>query len=87
MSFETIWKPIEAHQGEIFHQIRGQQFTYKVESGAVIPDTTNRQLPRSHFAEAAKLLPLRNTVPVQHLQGPSYLYAILMDRKIRQSDW
>lgn len=87
VSFGSIWKRIEAHQGEKFHQIRGQEFTYKVVSGAVIPSTTNRQLPRSHFAEAANLLPLRNTVPVQHLQGPSYLYAILMDRRIRQTDW
>jgi hypothetical protein len=31
--------------------------------------------------------PLPNTVPVQNLQGPSYLYAILMDSRIRDGDW
>ena len=37
--------------------------------------------------EAAALVPLANTVPVQHLRAPSYIYAILMDPRIRQSDW
>jgi len=87
VSFETIWKRIEQHQGEQFHQIRGQEFTYDVVSGALVPSTTNQQLPRGHFEKAAELLPLENTVPVQHLRGPSYLYAVLMDRRIRKEDW
>jgi hypothetical protein len=36
---------------------------------------------------APGLVPLENTVPVQHLRGPSYIYAILMDPRIRQDDW
>ena len=85
--FETIWERIEQHQGKKFCQIRGQEFTYEVISGAVVPSTTNQQLPRGHFKEATELLPLKNTVLVQHLREPSYLYAILMDRRISQGDW
>ncbi len=87
ISFETIWKRIEQHEGETFHQIRGQAFTYEIISGAVVPSTTNQQLPRGHFEKAVNLLPLKNTVPVQHLRGPSYLYAILTDSRISQGDW
>ena len=58
ISFETIWKRIEQHQGYKFQQIRGQEFTYKVISGAVMPSTTNQQLPRGHYEKAAELLPL-----------------------------
>ena len=85
--FETIWKRIEQHQCKKFYQIRGQEFTYEVISGAVVPNITNQQLPKSHFEKAAKLLPLKNTVTVQDLRGPSYLYAILTDRRISQDDW
>jgi hypothetical protein len=34
-----------------------------------------------------RYVPLPNTVPVQHLRGPSYIYAILMDSRIRRTDW
>ena len=71
--FNTIWSRIEAHAGQRFVQIRGGKFTYVVASGHVIPDRTNQQIPKSHFEEASKLLPLKNTVPVQHLRGPSYI--------------
>jgi hypothetical protein len=87
VSFDTVWRRIESHAGEDFTQIRGGKFTYEVVGARVILDRTNQQIPRIHFQEAAKLLPLENTVPVQHLRGPSYIYAILMDRRIRQKDW
>jgi hypothetical protein len=34
-----------------------------------------------------ELVPLTTTAPLQRLQGPSYLYAILMDDRIRHGDW
>lgn len=38
--FESVWQKIEAHQGELFHTIRGLQFTYDVRSNQVIPKRT-----------------------------------------------
>ena len=86
-SFATVWARIKAHEGETFRQIRGGEFTYIVSGSAVVPDRTNQNLPRSHFEEASRLLPLQSTIPVQHHRGPSYMYAILMDNRIRQGDW
>ena len=86
-NFETVWSRIVVHQGETFRQIRGGEFTYEVSGNTVIPDRTNRMFPRSHFEEALALMPLKSTVPLQHLQGPSYIYAIMMDPRIRQDDW
>lgn len=86
-SFESIWTRIKAHQGEIFTQIRGGEFTYEVDGNMVIPDRTNHAFPKYHFEEAYGLVPLNNTVPVQHLRGPSYIFAIMMDDRIRQDDW
>lgn len=84
---DEVWSRITAHTGEKFYQIRGGEFTYEVSGGHVHPDRTKQQIPKSHFEEALGYVPLENTIPVQHLRGPSYIYAILMDSRIRQSDW
>lgn len=86
-SIAVVWRRIEDHAGEAFEQIRGGRFTYRVESSYLVPDRTAYNLPRTAFEEALTLVPLANTVPVQHLRGPSYLYAILMDGRIRGEDW
>ena len=87
MDFEQVWGRIQRHDGEVFVQIRGGEFTYIAGDGYITPDRTNQNLPRAHFEQAFELVPLENTVPVQHLRGPSYLFAILMDDRIRQEDW
>ena len=86
-TFDAIWNRIKSHEGEPFTQIRGGEFTYEVVGNMVIPDRTNQNFPRVQFEEALALVPLKNTTPVQHLRGPSYIYAIMMDDRIRQSDW
>lgn len=82
-----IWQRIKRHDGETFAQIRGGEFRYGVAANSINLDRTNWSIPRSHIEEALTLVPLSNTVPVQHLFAPSYIYAILMDARIRQSDW
>jgi hypothetical protein len=87
VGINIVWSRIKAHVGQTFHQIRGGAFTYEVLSDHVRPDRTNHQIPKSHFEKALAYVPLINTVPVQHLRGPSYIYAILMDERIRQGNW
>lgn len=84
---DTVWGRIIAHQGEAFHQIRGKAFSYRVQGNALGPTTTNRNLPKSDFAKALDLVPLRGPGEIQHLQGPSYIYAILTDRRISLGEW
>ena len=84
---DDVWRRITAHAGERFRQIQGGEFTYDIENEHVVPDRTNQRIPKSHFKEAIRFVPLPNTVPVQHLRGPSYIYAILMDQRIRQNDY
>lgn len=86
-SFDAIWERIQQHAGEIFTQIRGGEFRYEVRDGCVKPDRVNQIISRAEFERAFQLVPLDSTVPVQGLRGPSYIYAIMMDRRIRQNDW
>lgn len=87
IAFDQVWQRIETHSGERFEQIRGGEFFYKVESGHVIPDRTNQQIPKSNFEKAFSMVPLPDTTMIQNLRGPFYIYAILMDKRIRLGDW
>src|SRR5438067_2020057 len=84
---DTIWSRIEEHAGESFHQLRGAEFTYVVKGGCLTPNRTNRNIPKSNFERALAFVPLQDTTALRSLQGPSYIYAILMDRRIRANDW
>jgi hypothetical protein len=70
IAFDAIWSRIKSWEGETFHQIRGGPFTYTVTGSALVPDRTNQNIRRPHFEEAFRLLPLKSTVPIQHLRGP-----------------
>lgn len=87
VQFSVVWNRIEAHAGEIFRQMRGGEFSYEIRGGSLIPDRTNRQIPKSNFAKALELVPFESTAQLQALQGPSYIYAVLMDQRVRQDDW
>jgi len=79
---DELWSRIVAHQGETFRQIRGGEFTYIVKGNAVYPDRTNRHIYRKNFEKALRRAPFANTVPLQDLQAPSYVYAIMTDPRI-----
>ncbi|MBM4761436.1 hypothetical protein [Bacillus sp. B15-48] len=84
---ERVWERIKEHEGQVFKQIRGGEFTYVIKGNTLKLSRTNRSVSKSIFNEALKYVPLENTVPLQNLQAPSYLFAILMDNRIRKSDW
>jgi hypothetical protein len=84
---DTVWQRIESHTGETFHQKLGGAFKYEVTNGQVRPDRTNQQIPRSHFEKALAGVPLQGPGRINDLRGPSYIYAILMDPRIRQDEW
>jgi hypothetical protein len=86
-NFEVVWKRIETEAGKDFALMRGAPFTYAVSHGAVHPSRTNHQIPKSHFEKALVLVPLKNTAVVQDLRGPSFIYAILMDERVRAGEW
>lgn len=79
---DEIWSRIVAHEGKAFRQIRGKEFTYTVRGQALKPSTTNQIIPRSEFEKALGRWPFGNTVALQDLRGPSYIFAILKDPRI-----
>lgn len=84
---DEVWRRIAAHEGDTFRQVRGQVFTYTLDGKVLRPSTVNQNLSQATFEKALARVPLRSTTDVQDLRGPSYLYAILMDPRIRGRDW
>lgn len=84
---DKIWSRIKSHAGDVFSQMRGKKFSYAIEGDYIKLGATNQSISKAHIAQALELVPLSTTVPVQHLRAPSYIYAILMDKRIRQADW
>lgn len=82
--FSNVWNKIVSHEGEIFTQIRGKEFTYSIVGNSIVPSTTNRNIHMNQFEKAYDLMPLKNTSTIQDLQGPSNLYAILTDSRIKE---
>ncbi len=85
---EKVWNRIVAYEGETFHQLKGQAFTYRVEGNAIVPSTTKVRIQKSQFAKALVAVPFEKVADVpKDVFGPSYVYAILMDPRIRSDDW
>ena len=81
---ERVWECIVRNQGKEFQQIRGKIFTYKIKGKSISLDTTNYTIPKSHIEKALSRYPFENTTVIQDLIAPSYIYAIMMDEKVRK---
>jgi hypothetical protein len=88
---DLIWARAIANEGAWFETKTGKRFKYEVESRGIRPcpggRPTNRRITRKQFDEAVSRCPLHETIDLQDLIGPSYLFGMLMDRRIRQNAW
>ena len=84
---DKVWGRIMINEGEVFTQKTGKQFSYDVMGNAIKLSTTNQNVSKNHFEKALEFVPLEKTSVINHLRAPSYIYAILMDQRIKQNDW
>ena len=87
MDTDAVWPRIVRHSGHTFHQLRCKPFTYEARGRTIYLETTNRMISRTAIEKALERVPLENTVAVQDLSAPSYIYGILMDPRVRAGDW
>jgi hypothetical protein len=88
---EALWERIRRHAGEPFETKTGKTFTYEApgnylrvsREGAEV----NRSLSRTNFSKAAALMPTDGPGAIRERPGSAYTWAILMDERIRGSDW
>jgi len=82
---------IERHAVREFQTVTGLRFTYRA-PGLFIRVTRdgreiNRVLSRTNFAKSLPSMPASKPSQLKGRQGPAYVWAILMDPRILQSDW
>lgn len=88
LSFNEVWSRIRAVQGQEFVTKTGKPFTFKVRGEVFRPSRTDRNITKRDFKIAFELVPCDGPGVVnQKVQGPAYIWAVLHDKRIRQSDW
>jgi hypothetical protein len=90
-SKETVWTRLRQFQAQAFDTVTGLKFDYLLDGMAIRifreGRPINRVLPWSQVVKAIQRCPLQDTREIQDLQGPSYIFGILMDARIRQGLW
>ncbi len=88
---ETVWRAIQSHQGEEFYTARGLPFTFEVEGNGIwfFRDSKRiqRKLTRTQVEIAISRCPLKSTTEIKDLMDYPYLFALLMDGRIRGQAW
>ena len=90
INIETVWGKITNYAGgnATFYTITGEPFTYTIEGSVLRVNRANRAISKSNFEKVLSLLPLTGPGQINRIaQGPAYVYAILMDIRIRGQDW
>ena len=80
---DSIWEKVKQHQGEVFYTTTGLEFTYEVVDEKVIHSRSKATLSRSDFEKAVLLNPQKASDLHNDVSGPSYVYAIITDPRIR----
>jgi len=88
---DRVWVRIIDHQGESFETVRGLPLTYEVEGAGIWFFRDGRRIDkklwRGDVEKAIERCPLRKTTDIKDVMDPAYLFALLMDKRIRQNDW
>lgn len=84
---KTVWARIADHAGQTFQTITGLDFTYEVRGNYLRVSRTIRNLSHSNFSKALAEMPAESPAALRDRQGASYTWAILMDDRIRASEW
>ena len=85
---DDVWNLVVSLQGERFETKTGLSFTYEVRGNTVYPSRAQYSIARSEFRRAVEFGPLDGPGPISALlRGPSYIWAILHDPRVRGVAW
>ena len=88
---KAIWSRIEKNQGEPFHTKKGLPLTYEVEGNGIWffrdGKRIERKLTRTQVNVAISRCPLKSTTEIKDLMDYPYLFAVLMDPRVRGQAW
>lgn len=74
-----IWKRVVELEGHKFSTSRGKKFSYKVAGEYVIVKESSARIPRSQFAKAEKMWPVKGPSQLVGVYAPSVVWAIMKE--------
>jgi len=91
MKNDVVWNRIRQYEGVVFETTTRLNFRplidgngiWVLREGRVI----NRRLTRDQINQAIERCPLQHPTDLGDLQGPAYIFGILMDSRIRHGLW
>lgn len=89
IDFETLWNRIIQHENEEFKTKTGLPFTYQISKNKFICSRVNYNISKKNFLQRYLLgLPQVENINMKEITaGPSYVWAVLHDDRIRQKDY
>jgi hypothetical protein len=87
----TVWDRLRRNNGAVFETATGLKFQLLVDGNGLWifreGQIINRRLTKKHLDRAIGRCPLHLTTDIRDCLGPSYLFGILMDSRIRNGIW
>lgn len=86
--FDATWTRIRALEGAGFATKTGLPFHYAINGEQLTPSRTGYPLHKREFQSAYPHVPCAGPGAfVNEVRGPSYVWAILHDPRIRKDEW
>jgi hypothetical protein len=88
---DVVWTRIEQNAGGVFETATGLEYSYRVPGQflRVFRDgrEINRSLSPTNSSKALQAMPAEKPSDIKDRQGSAHTWTILMDPRIRRSDW
>ena len=83
-NIDCIWENIKQHSGKLFKTAKGIPYDFHVEGDYIKLHNTNRSIPKKDVENALSIKePTVSKFQKAGFQGPSYLYGIITDNRIK----
>ena len=81
----SVWDNIVKSEGETFRTKRGIGYSYQVKDGYIlINGDKRRRITKEHFEKALTIVnPTPAKIQDEKIWGPSYVYGIITDKRIK----
>ena len=89
VTLDAIWRRILLHEGSAFRTKDDEIFTFKIDGEVIVVDRpSSPRIGKTQFGLALPLVPIEGPGEIHNLVfGPSYVWAVLHDDRIRGRDY
>lgn len=85
---KDVWKRIIENEAKYSYK-KGKIFKWIMKGNNIKPIATKRLIPKSDIKKDLDYVAFENTAILNEIkvQGPSFIFTILMDERIRNNNW